>query len=432
MRSCFGLVALALLAGCGEEAGARDDHPAGGPASGAGGAASAASAGSAGSGGTAGDGGTGGTPPVVYSLVTSTHRHDPGKMWSGWGNHLGHLVRAPDGSLFYVDDTGNDVNVNAGLAYYHFVGGKWTQVGTAAFYGLIQQNTGSVLAKNGIVYTYGVDVADGQIEECAFDTTALSAACNLTGVLAGDSANYIGAAVSPSGYRVVWWTTTNGTFRYAYELGGGWNGPVVSSIAGYGDFSYVTASFSDDTHIHISGEGVTGDAPNWSYDGLYSDVVLGMPITGWTTLPGTDMSGPVEDTSATWVDASGAVHMIGRTTSGEVYVHRSPAGELSASHFVPGVSGGRLIASADGNVYYVTGDVDGGIRLQSFPTSRIAGPIPWDDQPIRAIPGPPGLGRLILFPEIPQYQNAPVPGASVVANDYTNEPGSLWYAALTE
>ena len=45
---------------------------------------------------------------LTIKTITNTHRYDPGKMFGGWGSHLGHLLRAPDGSLWFADDTGND------------------------------------------------------------------------------------------------------------------------------------------------------------------------------------------------------------------------------------------------------------------------------------------------------------------------------------
>jgi hypothetical protein len=374
--------------------------------------------------------------PVTYSLVTSTHRYDSDKMWSGWGSHLGHLLGAADGSLYFVDDTGNDVNVNPAAAYYRFAAGAWTRVATVPFIGTIQQNTGSVLAKSGIAYTYGIDIANSVVEECTFDTSHLIGECHSTAMATGANANYVGAAISPSGYRVVWWTTTDGSFRYIYNFGGGWNGPVVSGINGYEDFSYASASFSDDNHFHLSGEGVTGTAPNWTFTALYTNAVIGSVITGWTVLPGTTKSGPLFNTSATWVDTSGAVHMIAHGASGDdVYIHRSATGAFTTSDCTPaGVSTGRLISSADGNLYYVAGAPGGGgILFQSIPKSQITGPVPWYVQPVHSVPAPSGVtGYLLLFPELAQYQEAPVLGLHVVANDYTNLPGSLYYANLTE
>ena len=42
------------------------------------------------------------------------------------------------------------------------------------------------------------------------------------------SSNYLGAAISPLGYRMVWWTGVvdggGGSFHYVVDYGGGWNG----------------------------------------------------------------------------------------------------------------------------------------------------------------------------------------------------------------
>jgi hypothetical protein len=37
-------------------------------------------------------------------MITSEHRFVPGKMYGGWGSHLGHLVRDEAGVLWFADD----------------------------------------------------------------------------------------------------------------------------------------------------------------------------------------------------------------------------------------------------------------------------------------------------------------------------------------
>src|SRR5262249_16907838 len=47
------------------------------------------------------------------SLIDASHRYQPGAMYGGWGAHLGHLLRSSGNELWFVDDSGNDVHVNA-------------------------------------------------------------------------------------------------------------------------------------------------------------------------------------------------------------------------------------------------------------------------------------------------------------------------------
>src|SRR5262245_34337246 len=59
-------------------------------------------------------------PSLTFSssLINASHRYQPGAMYGGWGAHLGHLLRSSANELWFVDDSGNNVNVNAGLAVY--------------------------------------------------------------------------------------------------------------------------------------------------------------------------------------------------------------------------------------------------------------------------------------------------------------------------
>jgi hypothetical protein len=66
-------------------------------------------------------------PRIVVTPITTSHRAIPGQMFGGWGPHLGHLVRASGGELFFVDDaceaqgpTACDVNRNTRLDAWAF------------------------------------------------------------------------------------------------------------------------------------------------------------------------------------------------------------------------------------------------------------------------------------------------------------------------
>ena len=47
--------------------------------------------------------------------VTNQHRYQQGAVGGFWGHHLGHMVRTATQGLWYMDDTGNDVNINPNI-----------------------------------------------------------------------------------------------------------------------------------------------------------------------------------------------------------------------------------------------------------------------------------------------------------------------------
>jgi hypothetical protein len=98
----------------------------------------------------------------------------------------------------------------------------------------------------------------------------------------GVDANYIGAAISPTGARMVWWTDVvdggGGTFEYVVDYGGGWNGPRAGSAGGYDDASYINIAFgagSDQGRFTMHVQLVSGLAPNWTFLGAVGSGDLG-------------------------------------------------------------------------------------------------------------------------------------------------------------
>jgi hypothetical protein len=345
------------------------------------------------------------------SLITSTHRYAT-TMYGGWGAHLGHTLRSTSNSLWFVDDTGNNVNVNAGLAYYEFVNGQWSKIASLAFPGTVEQNTGSLMSGN-MIYTYGVDIANDRVVECYLNTaTVTTRACNELSFNTGASSNYIGATISPSGTRVVWWTNTTGEFQYIYNFGGGWNGPVVSAMDGYADYSYVDARLaSDNSHIYFLGNAahVPGGGCGTCYDVLYGSTTLGTAIS-WRNLQTNGMA------KETWLDPSGGVHFLlySAASSALKYFYKPPGGAIANESALINITAtsarisARIVQTTTSANLVVTYS-DQALSYRAIALTDISGPINWSSLAENAVTPPAGLGNLTVYPESPMYQTTATP-----------------------
>lgn len=342
-------------------------------------------------------------------------------MLGGWGAHLGHLLRNASSELWLVQDTGNNVNVNAGLNYYRQVNKAWVLVGTQTFpTGRVQQNAGSVIHGN-MLYTYGLDVDNQKIVECYFDTanaTYSYHACNWLPFTTGTPSNYIGATISKDGVRVVWWTTTNGTFSYTYNYGGGWNGPVTSTLNGYPAFAYVYARLADD-NSHIDFLGAAPHATGGSsvgYDALYGSTTLGNAVSNWTLLYANGMG------LETWIDRHGGLHAFTYGSATPLYFYKEAGGSITGQPALPdsGITGARIVETAT-HVYLVMAFADGSLKYKTIKQTDINGPILWSSLPNRTIGVPVGLGYLTLYPESSMYQSNAPSGLNFMVNGYEQQ-----------
>ncbi|MBL8742039.1 MAG: hypothetical protein JNK04_13120, partial [Myxococcales bacterium] len=257
----IGIPALLLLA-CGDTSAPTGGtsnpggaHAGGGVEGGSGGevALGPSSSGGEGEGGSGGEGGRiGGEYAVSTALISSQHRFIDGAMFGGWGPHLGHLITLGD-DVFLVDDIcaqpgdaslgACDVNDDHTLGYYRRATDGWSLVTTTTLPGVVQQNTATIASADGsVLHTFGIDVAGEKLQECVFAVPAGPVSCSELPFTLAPSSNYIGAAISPLGHRVVWWTTVvdggGGGFHYIVDYGGGWNGPRSGDVIGFNDASY--------------------------------------------------------------------------------------------------------------------------------------------------------------------------------------------------
>ena len=371
---------------------------------------------------------------VIYSQdysissyqITDKHRVDkdsPGLVGGFWGHHLGHMVRTATQGLWYVDDTGIDVNRNPAINYHHFDGIKWNLIQTLTNPSTIQQNT-ATLAVGDTIYTYGLNINGGYIEEAIFDAKTNSAVYNRQIQSTGPSTNYIGAALSPNGSRIVWWTKVdyNGgpsDWVYIYTKDGVWStDSIVTKIPG-NDFSYVFASFLDDTTFYVGGEVPSGLAPNWTYEVGAGKVVIGEPISGFTKMKGSNTAA-----NDIWVNSTnGDAHLFTYGSYGMIgYFYKPANGTWNDTVYlveVGNVSRWRFIDSPDGNLYLIMSQ--GGFKFMMIPKNTISGKINFDNIPIHPINSDDGFtSSYAIWPEVKEFQTTPVGGINFAypGNDF--------------
>lgn len=353
---------------------------------------------------------------VVSSFqISDKHRFDrsePGLVGGFWGHHLGHMVRTATQGLWYVDDTGEDVDRNPAIQYHRFDGENWSLQKTLANPTTIQQNT-ATMAIGDTIYTYGVNIIGGYIEEAVFDAKTKTAVYNRKIRSIGTSTNYIGAAVSPTGARIVWWTKVDyngGPSQWVYMVyrNGEWGPSIISSVPG-NDFSYVFASFLNDTVMYVGGEVPSGIAPNWTYEVGAGKVVLGSPIEGFTKMKGSNVAA-----NDIWVNkANGDVHLFTYGSYGMIGYFYKPANGAwnDTVHLleVGNVSRWRFIDSPDGNLYLILSQ--GGFKFIRIPKSGITGLINIQGLDVVPINSDDGFtSSYAIWPEVKEFQTTPVGG----------------------
>ena len=376
--------------------------------------------------------------------VTDKHRFETGAAGGFWGHHLGHLVRTRSQGLWYVDDTGNNAGRNPAINYHHFDGSQWILAKTLSNPSTIQQNT-ATLAIGDTIYSYGMNIlgggyingqyimGGGNIEEAIYDVKTNVAAYNrkIRFVPPPDPLpanyggyNYIGAAVSPSGTRVVWWTMAvdkggPSEWQYMYNTGSGWSNTIISKIP-RNAFSYVFASFLNDSIFFVGGELPGGSAPNWTYAVGAGKVILGSPITDFTILNGLNIA--VNDI---WVNRSnGDAHLFPYGPTGKIgYFYKPAKGVWSDTVTLVGssiIGRWRFIDSPDGNLYLILSE--SGFKRMIIPKSSISGKINFNGLAINSINSDDGFtASYAIWPEVREYQTTPVGGINFVypGNDFS-------------
>jgi hypothetical protein len=376
--------------------------------------------------------------------MTNQHRFQTAVAGGFWGHHLGHMVRTNTQGLWYVDDTGNNGSRNPAINYHHFDGMKWTLMKTLTNPSTIQQNTATI-AVGDTIFSYGINILGGgyvegnyimggiNIEEAVYDTKTGNATYNrkIRFVPPPDTIpenyggyNYIGAAVSPSGTRVVWWTMAvdkggPSKWLYMFNTGGGWSNTIISNIPDNA-FSYVFSSFVNDSVLYVGGELPGGYAPNWTYGVGAGKIVLGNPMSNFTKMKGLNIA--VNDI---WVNRSnGDVHLFPYGPYGTIgYFYKPANGVWTDTVSLIGnstVGRWRFIDSPDGNLYLIMSQ--SGFKYMIIPKNNITGKINFTGLPIIPINNDDGFtASYAIWPEVKEFQTAPVGGINFAypGNDYS-------------
>ena len=348
---------------------------------------------------------------VTTSIITTTHRAVPGKMFGGWGPHLGHLVRRPGGELWFVDDacepsgaTACDVNVNRRIDAHRLGAAGWERRATIPLPSGVQQNTATIVTGDAFE-SYGVDTSTWRIVRCRLDPTSLVGACSEVPLPLPASTNYIGAAISPDGWKVAWATTVadggGGSFHWMVDYGSGWNGPRTGSVGGYNDASYVNAAFyggARKTEMVMHAQLISGLAPAWSFLGAVGGVDTATANAMSFALLASSGDALVSTNDVVVDETTNDTHLLARTESGAAaYFFKPDGGAWSAAlATIPRSYRARFVQLADGGLAIVRSDQNNGLAVRiSPPGSRTKGQaVDWTKIPEVPIALPDGYANL--------------------------------------
>lgn len=225
------------------------------------------------------------------SKITTKNRNTA-TMSGGWNPALRGVLIMDDGSRWFAAETGADIQNNTAIVYYKLQPTGWKAMGSVMLPAGVQQNVASVT--NGkVIYSYGV--AGGTVIEAWFNTarpgknrvTANAVTTGGRAIDAGPGANYVGAAWH-NGTRIVWWSSVGrsgagGLWKYAFNSGRGWNGPVTGGAGGYNAVGYVRARFDEAGRMRMVGEAYLGAFPSGRPYLVTATVKLGN-AAGWVPI----------------------------------------------------------------------------------------------------------------------------------------------------
>ncbi len=367
----------------------------------------------------------GGGTTVQIEVVTDEHRTVPNVMFGGWGPHLGHLMRVAqsDGTsaLYWVDDVCSQTqapicadNHDFAVGVFRRDGAQWTDLGETALPGTVQQNTGS-LALGSVLHSFGVDVANNVVVDCAYDTVATTRGCTSLPLTLNANSNYIGAALSRQGAEVVWWTEVKdgggGAFDYVVNYGGGWNGPRTGPVGGYNDASYIDVAFDGVTDdFTMLGELVSGLAPDWTFTGGIGDGNLATTdAVTWALSLASPAGDSLQSTNDVFIDpTTDDAHLLAQATSGApIYYFRPSGGAWSAPLYLINNGYRARFVPVGAGLAMVYGVAGAGLQYKLAPTLTAGTAIDWAQLPPHAVPLPSGYDSLYaIYPEDTIYQTA--------------------------
>lgn len=392
---------------------------------------------------------TGQPPPsVALTQITDDNRAYV-EMHGGWGPHLRGLMRAPDDSLWFHVDAGEDVLHNRTIRYFRRGAGEpaWSLVGEQPHTDGVQQNVASVLVGS-LILSYGVNVQQHFLEECYFDTAdPANRACNAV-LISGQvyttplSSNYVGAAVLGPGARIVWFTVVGanggpGQLIYTYNYGGGWNGPVIADLGGANDIGYVHAMATPGGQLALVGQTFTGQYPDGTYGAVVADITPGQVPT-FMTLETPDPAAVTRSGADLLYDADGDTHVLALFDGAVAYYHR-PAGEGWAGHTAPlhvfpDTYRARFAHPQGDRPWLIRGSASGqGVQLLHAPERAAGGPVTWADAEVLDVAraGPGFTAPSAIYVESPTYQLAPAAALEfAVCGQYQVGDRNIWHGRL--
>jgi len=334
-------------------------------------------------------------------LVSDQNRKQDGVVFGGWGPHLRSVLRMNDDSLWYVmDHSKGDVSSNDQLFYLRQERASWKRVAEQDL--IPGANQGYAHVTNGEdIFSYGVNFRLAQLHECRLNSKTLvrrdcTAVLNRSGeaIDLGGGANYVGAAISPKGTRLVWWVVvaSDGTqqWRYVYNRGDGWAGPVVTHLAkSHGGLSYIYVRFANEREVALSGQVWVGEFPAGSAQATLTRFRLGKPIEGFHTLKSSDEKGFPKSGSDLWVNPETAtVHAVVEGFGDDFFgnkVHyytfnmRDAWRELKPVQSFRGYFRARFTQVDRGDLFLVLGGTTGSSKIDVLHVGKdgITDPINW-------------------------------------------------------
>ena len=368
-------------------------------------------------------------------LISDQNRKQDGVVFGGWGPHLRSILRMNDNSLWYVmDHSTGDVSSNDQLIYFQQTNTFWKRVADQDL--IPGANQGFAHITDGEeIYSYGVNFRLAQLHECILNSKTLvrrdcAAVRNRSGhvIDLGGGANYVGAATSPKGTRLVWWVVvardgTGQQWRYVYNRGDGWRGPIVTHLAkSRGGLSYIYVRFVSENEVALSGQLWVGDFPDGSPQATLTHFSLGKPIQGFHTLKSSDDKGFPKSGSDLWVNPDAAtIHAVvegfgedffGNTVHYYTFNERDPWQELKPVRSFRGYFRARFAQISRGDLFLVLGGAAGcsNIDVLHVPKDRISDPIDWNsaNKVSPTIPGTKHYAPMAIWIENLAYQTTAV------------------------
>lgn len=334
-------------------------------------------------------------PAFGYALISDSNAKL--NAFGGWGPHLRSIFTDLTGGLWYADEAMNANGVES-IRYHKLVNNKWSSAGfnSVNSFGSIAQKAAHI--SNGeYIYSYGVDVGNDWLMECYYRTVSVYKGCNAmystSGLIKPDpSSNYIGAAITPSGTRVIWWSTAAapyGKFFYTYNNGSGWVDPISTNIVfggnNYRFVGYVRLVFNGNSHAEFVAETRVPGGQTCSSAGVCLAISGSFDLGGsvnFKLMPAVAGKNAIAGSDIWFNSADGSYHALAydNTLGDTEYFYKANSAASWVHHYTySGVAYARF--ATDGTslslVAASTSGTQEGIKVKSIALGSISGAINW-------------------------------------------------------